>query len=357
MNSQFENIAAENSIPCVSISLNTHRTHPDNISDVIELKKLVNEAEDRVIAEFGKRPIKELLSKIDGLAEEIDNNYNLDSLHIFLSNSTKEVIRSPWPIQKNTVHISDRFSIKPLIKMLNRTQNYLVLILSQSSVKLLHIINDGILNEINNGDFPFNKNPLYLTQQDKLSDGKQVENMAREFLNTVDKAVVKVNNDTGMNCVAISTESNYHHLLQVADKPSIYYGFVHANHNDVSNNTIAADAWAIVNSLQKQSRTEAIKEMLEAAGQGKVLTDIATIYKAVKEGRGDLLITHNDFQQAVKMTGEFSFISVDDVTQPDTIDDISSEIAWEVISKKGRAIFTSQEEIKSLGNIALKVRY
>lgn len=39
------------------------------------------------------------------------------------------------------------------------------------------------------------------------------------------------------------------------------------------------------------------------------------------------------------------------------IDDITSEIAWEVISKKGRAIFTTQDELKSLGEIALKVRY
>jgi len=28
-----------------------------------------------------------------------------------------------------------------------------------------------------------------------------------------------------------------------------------------------------------------------------------------------------------------------------------------VISKKGRAIFTTQEELKTLGDIALKVRY
>jgi hypothetical protein len=48
---------------------------------------------------------------------------------------------------------------------------------------------------------------------------------------------------------------------------------------------------------------------------------------------------------------------VTDVTLPGVIDDITSDIAWDVISKKGRAIFTTQEELKSLGDIALKVRY
>jgi len=357
MKNKLEQLATEKNNPCVSISLNTHRTHPDNIPDVIELKKLLKEAEDRVIAEFGKRPVKELIEKIETVGDEIDSNYNLDSLHIFLSNDTKEIIKSPWPIKENTVHISDTFSIKPIIKNFNRTDNYLILLLSQSGVKLLHSINDGITDEIVNDDFPFSKNPHYLTNHNKLSDGKQVDNMVREYLNTVDKAVVRVNNTTDMNCVVISTEDNYSRLMQVADKPSIYLGNVHINYNDVANNTIAAAAWKIVCELHKQKRTDAIAEMQEAVGQGNVITDLSEIYRAVKEGRGDLLITHDDFKQPVKMTGAFSFELADDATQPEVIDDISSEIAWEVISKKGRAIYTSQEEIKSLGNIVLKVRY
>lgn len=357
MKNKLEKLASEKNSPCVSISMNTHRTHPDNIQDVIVLKKLLKEAEERAITEFGKRPVMELLEKIETVANEIDSNYNLDSLHIFLSNDTKEIIKSPWPIAENNVHISDTFTIKPLIKLFNRTESYLILLLSQSGVKLLHAVNDGIVEEVKNDDFPFIKNMHYLTNHEKLSDGKQVDNMVREFLNTVDKAVIKVNNDTDMNCVVICTEDNYSRLLQVADKPSIYHGFVHINYNDVANNTLAAEAWKIVGALLKQQRRDAITEMQEAVGQGNVITDLSDIYRAVKEGRGDLLITHDDFKQAVKMTGEYSFDLAVDVKQVDIIDDISSEIAWEVISKKGRAIFTSQEEIKSLGDIALKVRY
>ncbi len=357
MKDQLARIADEKSEPCVSISLNTHRTHPDNLSDAVELKKLLKEAEERVIAEYGKRPVTQLLEKIEGLADEIDSNHNLDSLHIFLSNTTKEIVKSPWPIQKNIVHISDRFSIKPLIKLMNRTESYLILLLSNSGVKLLHAINDGIVEEIKNDDFPFTKDLNYLAQHDKLNDGKQDDHMFRDFLNKVDQAVLKVNLETHMNCVVICTKENYTHLIQVANKASIYHGYVHVTNNDSADKSIAIEAWKIVNSLQEQKRTDAIQEMQEAVGQGNVLTDLSEIYKAVKEGRGDLLITHDEFQQPVKMTGENSFTLVDDVTQPDVIDDISSEIAWEVISKKGRAVFTSLEEIKSLGDIALKVRY
>ena len=49
------------------------------------------------------------------------------------------------------------------------------------------------------------------------------------------------------------------------------------------------------------------------------------------------------------MTGEYTFDLVDDATLPGAIDDITSLIAKEVISKNGRVIFTNQDEIKSLG--------
>jgi hypothetical protein len=97
--------------------------------------------------------------------------------------------------------------------------------------------------------------------------------------------------------------------------------------------------------------------MKQAVSQGKVITDIREIFKAAKEGRGELLITHNKFRQPVSMNSEDTFDLVTDVAQTNVIDDITSDIAWEVISKKGRAIYTSQEEIKSIGDIALKVRY
>ena len=354
---QLKELASERNSPCVTISMNTHRTHPDNAQDIIGLRNLLKEAHERVVSEFGKRPVSTLLGNIESLGNEIDVNYSLESLHIFLSNTTKEIVKSPWSIPRNAVLISESFAIKPLIKMLNRIEDYLILLLSQSGVRLFHAINDTIVAEIKNDDFPFPENTHYLTNRDKLSDAKQVDNMVREFLNEIDKAVVKVHNKTDMKCVVICTEDNHSRLMQVADKPSVYCGYASINYNDTANHTIVADAWSVVSALQRQRIAQAITEMHEAVGQNRVITDLAEMFRAVKEGRGDLLISHDGYHQAVRMTGEFTFDVVDDVTQPDVIDDLTSEMAWDVIAKKGRAIFTSQEEITSLGDIALKVRY
>lgn len=343
---KLEKLACERSYPCVTISMNTHRTYPENLEDIKELGKLMVEARDHVVNEFGQLEVDILLEKIDTLDERIDINYNLDSLHIFLSGTTTEIVKSSWPMLKNTVSVAENFVIKPLIKDFNRFEEYFILVLSQSDVRLLKAINDVISEEIKDADFPF-----------KPSDGKQTDNQIGEFFNQIDKAMVKIYNQTEMNIVVVCTENNWSRLIHVADKPSIYFGPVSINQNGTPNNSLASEAWKIVIAIQEVNRARAIQEMQDANGEGKVITDLLEIFTAVKAGRGDLLITHDDYHQAVKMNGQYSFHTVEDLTLPGVIDDITSDLAWDVISKKGRAIFTDSEEFKSFGNIALKVRY
>jgi len=52
---KLKELASGRSNPCVTISMNTHRTHPDNAQNTILLKKLLKEAKDRVINEFEKK--------------------------------------------------------------------------------------------------------------------------------------------------------------------------------------------------------------------------------------------------------------------------------------------------------------
>ena len=181
--------------------------------------------------------------------------------------------------------------------------------------------------------------------------------MVREFLHKVDKALVKVHNETDLNCVVICTEDNYSRLQQVADKPSVYLGYTAIDYNNTATHQIVKQSWNTIEGLQQQRRKNAIEEMKEAVAQGKVLTDLQEIYQASIDGRGELLIVHQDFSQAVLMKDERTFDIIDDATTPNAIDDITSNIAWEVISKKGKVFFTTQDEIKDLGKIVLKTRY
>ncbi len=354
---KLEKLATEKNTPCVTISLNTHRTHPDNAQDIVQLKNLLKEAEERIVSEFGKRPVASLLERLSEIENEIDVNHNLDSLHVYLSNDTKEMIRSVWSTNENGVYISNTFNIRSLIKSYNRSEEYFILLLSQSGVNLYNTINDGIVNEIKNDDFPFSENQHYATHSGKGSDSKHQDDLVREFLNKVDKAVVKMNSETGLNCVVICTEDNYSRLMQIADQPSIYIGYSSIDYNNTSKHIIEKHSWELVKGLQHKRRGGAIEEIKEAVAQGAVLTDLQEIFQASIDGRGDLLIVHQGFSQPVLMTSDRTFELIKDKTDQNAIDDITSNIAWEVLSKNGRVFFTTQNEIKELGNIALKTRY
>lgn len=354
----LEKLVSQTAQPCVTISLNTHRTHPDNVQDGIVMKNLCKEAENRLLQEFDKRSIAQLLDNLHHIQHEIDINHNLESLHLFVSNEVKEYARTIWHTPEEKVQISNTFAIRPIVKALNRTEEHFILVLSQSGVHLYKAVNDTITEEIHNHDFPVKENTHYHTDKAKGSDPKKTDDMVREFLNRVDKAVNSTVLDTGLKVIAVCTEDNHSRLMQVADRPQLYYpSYIPINYNDTTKHKLAADAWHFIQPLQQQRRTEAIEEMLEAVSQAKVLTELNEIYRAAVEGRGELLIVHDSFAQPVVMTGDDSFDIVDDATMPGAIDDITSNIAWEIISKKGRVVFTEQDAIKELGKIALKIRW
>lgn len=353
----LQELGAEVSNPCVTVSLNTHRTHPDNAKDEIVIKNLLKEAEDRVVKEFDKREVAELLNKISTVQSEINVNYNLDSLHLFLSNNTKEIVKTPWPLHQNKVHISQTFAIRPLIKTISRSEPYLIMLLSRSGVHLYEAINDGITQEVKNEDFPFSENTHTTSLPDRKSDSVHLDDLVREYFNKIDKALVKVYIETDLNCVVVCTTDNYSQLTQVADRPNIYLGYVAIDYNNSAPHQIVQQTWKLMEKLQQQHNAEGIEEVKEAVSSGNVLTDLQEIYQAAIDGRGDLLIVHQDFAQPVLMTGERTFDLIKDSTTPGAIDDITSNIAWAVLEKKGRTIFTTQDEIKEIGEIVLKTRY
>jgi hypothetical protein len=350
-------LATEKNEPCLSISLNTHRTHPDCLQDEIKLKNLAKEAEERIVNEFGKRPVADLLSKLHTTVADYNYNHSLDSLHIFISNDTCEIVKSLWPAEQEGVQLSDTFAVRPLIKAFYGAEEYLVLVLTQHDVHLYHAYNDHIQHEIHNADFPFSENSHYITFPDKRTDAKAMDDQVREYFNTVDKALQKVVHETGLHAVVFTNNDNYSKLMSVSDRPVSYYGHSAIDAHHTNNTQLALAAWEVIKAMQHERNNMAINEMNEAISAGKVVTDLQEIYTAAREGRGDLLIVHESFQQPVLIDADDRLSLIDNVTIPNAIDDITNRIAWEVSLKKGRVVFTAENSIKNMGSIVLKTRY
>ena len=353
---QLLKLANEKNSPSVTIAFNTHRTSPDNLQDPIKLKNLVKEAEDRILNEFEKREVASVLEKLNQLPEELEVHKNLESIHIYVSEDTFDFVRTTWPVANEGVWIDDTFAIRPLIKAMNRSEEYLLLYLTQKGVHLYEALNDSIVKEIENDDFPYTESKYNLSHL--FSDNDHQNNKLKEFYNQVDKAVQRANPEGLLKCLVVSTDDNFSLLNQVADQPQIYLGNISIDFNSPNQkNEFIKQAWEFIKNKQENERNTAIEELNEAAGKSQIITDLQEIYQAAIDGRGELLVIQQDFQQPVKMIDDRNFEFAEHADEIGVIDDIVSTIAWEVISKKGRAIFTDHEDLNGLGNIVLKTRY
>lgn len=355
----LKQLATERNHPCVTISLNTHRTHPDNLKDEIELKNLIKEAMDRVAEEYGERESAEVLSKLETLKDKVDINHLQDSLHIFISKDTEKIIKSIWSIKNNAAYVDDQFAIRPLIMEFNRLSDYLILKLTQGSTHLYKAHNEEVLEEVNNHIFPFGEKGHFERHNIQRSDAEFMDTMIREHFRDIDKALVDFIRDENedLKVVVITDADNYSKLQQVATLPEIYVGHSAIDHHNKAPHQLAQQAWEIIKEELKKHRLEAIEDIKEAVGQAKVITDLSEIFQASTEGRGELLMVHKDFQQPVKMIDQHTFEIGDNPKEQGYIDDITSEIAWKVIENGGNVLFINNEELKDLGDIVLKTRY
>ncbi|ERJ58027.1 baeRF3 domain-containing protein [Sphingobacterium paucimobilis] len=353
---QLHELAEQRSEISVTLSFNTHRTHPDSAQDSIMLKNIVNEAKQSVILQFDKKKAQPILDRLDRLINQVDVRHNLESLHAFVNAESTAIVRSPWSLDKNSITIGERFAIAPLLKMANRNYEYYILVLSKNTTQVFRVIADKVIDEVKNEHFPF-ENPLFIPEAVRRSDARTVDNHVREYFNHVDKGVVELNKASGMSFLVVSLEENYTVLQQVADRKGIYLGHSAIDYNHVAPHELAKQAWDKVSQIQHQERAQAIEQLMSGVSQGRVLTDLQEIYRASINGNAELLIVHEDFQQAVTKIGEQEIKLIDKKDSSPMDYDIISAIAWNIRSKNGRVIFTQQDQLKDLGNIALLTRY
>jgi hypothetical protein len=248
-------LAAEKSNPSVTISVITHKLHPDKEPDRLAVKNLISEAKSLLINKYQTEDISALLKNLEDVEAEVDIdflNYSLNSLFIFISNQTKEIIRSKYLLPKSTIQIEGCFMLKPLFDDFLNSKEYYILLLSKSEANLFHAMNDEILEEIKNNDFPFKEDEQFENKYEKLKAPEKVDNLISESFNLIDKAITKLHQQTGVNCVVFSTADNYHKLLKVADIPSNYIAHILVNPKDKSPKTLVTEAWKIMKTLYQQ---------------------------------------------------------------------------------------------------------
>lgn len=341
---------------CVTITLETHRTKPDNQQDETNLKNLVKEVEERLSKEFEKRFVWSIMEKLNGVVNEIDHNYNQEGLVIFVNEDIAEFTRLPIKVSNRTV-IDDTFATRDLVRALHLESGYYVLVLSRNEARMIEAHNDKVVNELG-APFPILNDSLYSTNQAEIANAQRQTNLVQEFFNRIDKIVNEVYHSNPLPILITSESSAYSEYMQIADNDSIIIGHLNKNRVHEKAHHIVTEAWGVIKDVLKQRNAKRNEELNKAVGTGKFLSDFNDIWRAILEGKGQTLyVEKNFYQPAIINDNNLELVDSSKAKEPGVVDDIIDEMIEHNLRHGGDNVFLGKEDLKDFQGLGLITRY
>lgn len=346
--------------PCVSITLPTHRTAPENRQDPVRVKNLVREAVNRLLDEFPKREIEPLLIRLEKLAESIDYNYLLDGLVLYANHDFSQSFMLPFSIPERVV-VDDTFLTRDLVHALNHTTRYWVLSLSEKPTRLYEGVRDN-LKEIQIEGFPMEHTMPGGSKS--LPGGKGVNISAyrdeyhRKFFRQVDSALKPFMDADRLPLVVVGVDRYHSFFNEVTKYSDQIIGRITGNHDKTSVHDLSKLVWPLVDENLAKLRQKMLGELEKAVSDRKVATEISDIWQKASSGLGRHLMVEEGFQYPARLdqSGQ-NLIPADDVTAPDVIDDAVDEIIEFVVQMGGEVTFMQDGQLEKYQRMALILRY
>ena len=108
----------------------------------------------------------------------------------------------------------------------------------------------------------------------------------------------------------------------------------------------------------EDQRRQSLLELEKAAGEDRLVSGMANIWRMAKEGRGRLLFVEEHFHYPARTdeTG-LQLTPANDATSPGVIDDAVDEIIEFVVGQSGEVVFLEQGQLHADPPIQLILRY
>ncbi|HNQ60484.1 MAG TPA: hypothetical protein PK028_07885 [Bacteroidales bacterium] len=339
---------------CVTIIMNTHQTRPAIQQDMLTLKNLTREAEERILSLCDPKTAESILHQLKNTINSIDFSRNDKSLILFVCHEFGQYLTLPVSV-KNRVVIDKTFATRDVYRAMHETAAYYVLALSRKKARLIKAINNQG-EELKIQPFPL-YNEGFNEQKAKLSPDEIQESLIEEFFNNVDKALWEVIRNSDLPVVIASEIRNYNIFLKLSRHKKKIIGRVPLLHEDAKTHQIVAEAWQLVKkNLEDQTRKQ-LSRLEKAINNQNLLTDYTEVWNAIQQGRGRTLFVKKGFHQpAVLLNGHVALVEKVMKDAPSVIEDIIDEMIEKMIEQQGEVVFIDGDDLDRFNGIALIVK-
>lgn len=272
-----------------------------------------------------------------------------NTLAIFVSPASEQTFRIPNDLSAS-VHVSDRFHTKPLLRAVTFPNAAFVLALSKGESRLLEIFNEGEPVEVDVPDMP----------RDAWVPPANHFHMARErpYVRQIDHALRPVLNGSDLPLIVAATESIDALFRTVNTSPNLVERRVPGNPEELSDADLADAARTILDEIYAAELTELALTFDRRSSQGRTAFDLSDIARLATMGAVDTVLVDIDADvdgTIDEKSGavEFSDADGDEAESYGIID----EITRRVIANGGRVLAVRAADIPSGGQAAALLRY
>jgi len=365
--------------PCVSIFMPTHRAGVETSQNPIKLTNLLKQA-DRQLQELGVRgaEARELLGQVDELVKDpFFWRKQADGLAVFISPEIFRTYQLPL-IPDELVVVTNRFHLKPLLRLFSVDGRFYILALSQKDVRLFQCTRYGI-SEVSLNNTP--RSIAEALKYDDLSNKQQfhtrvaghsgnTDSMFRGHGTGVDdpkidilRYFLKIND--GVRNVLKDDQAPLilaavDYLLPLYREANTHTNLLEegitGNPDGLSPQELHKQAWPLVEPYFRKVQETAGSKLMDFTGTGLSSNDIEEIIAAAYFGRIDTLFVATGLHRWGLFAPEINTVQIHEQPEPGD-EDLLDYAALQTYLHRGAVYTVKPEEIPGEGPAAALFRY
>lgn len=376
----LQELIAEKNNPSISLYLPTHRSHPENLQDIIVFKNLVKQLKESLHDKYSETEVLQFIKPFDLL---IQNNAlwnkTLDGLVVFSAIDYLKIIYLQVPVNALVI-VTDRFHVKPLRKYLQSADRYHILSLNLDHFQLFEGNRFGVSEIKLNPEIPKTLTEALgedLTEKRSTvasyggtsgesanmhhGDGgrkDQMDNDTEKFFRIISLAIDEhYSKPTGLPLVLAALPEHHHLFHKVNKNPLLQKEGIMVSIKFLQAEKIAEMAWKTMQPNYLMSLKELSQKFEEAKGKSNGSDSLEEVAKAVADRRVEtLLLEQNRIIAGSIIDVDSGTIEIGDLKNPE-VGDLLDAIAEMATEKGTEVIVISKENMPTQSGIAAIFRY
>jgi len=363
--------------PCVSLYQTTHHHGPENKSDHIVFKHLVQQIEESLEQKYKRTNVTPILNYLYGIKDDPEFwMHTQDGMAILASPNECIVYLLNCPVEDLAL-VADGFHIRPLIQYFQTANTYSLLGLGSNSISLFEgnrygvkeiEIGDKIANEIEelkgeehadgfltHGRYGGTDGIAMFHGHGGRKDaiGKDLE----RFFRYVDKTILEnFSKPMKVPLILVSLEEHQSEFRKISNNPYLLQEGIEMSYESLDLDQMTSKSWEIMEPLFLKKTQMLVDRYRKAKANALGSDELLEVARAVSENNVETILVEADCIIPGRFEAQTGRLELDSTGNPES-GDIIDHMVKTAIKNKGEIVVLPSERMPTKTGLAAIFRY